>query len=296
MIAQIETSTFCNHKCWYCQNAHYKNPEPQVMSLELFEAILKDISYVFPKTRLKTVSFAAYNEPTLDPFFKDRLRMLHQLGFAFWFITNGSRITSDLVDFLIQERPAITCFHINLPAIDPDEYHEATAAPAREINKIRDNLGYLFKNQGKIGSPMTIIVHGLGDGNHKKKFARMKEFWKDSPIEVVFQGVMNRAGMLNNIAGPPIDHGTDEVWCFARYFENLYVGISGNLYFCCHDYYQKFTFGSMMDERLEIILASKKRKTMLREFTHDFCRHCAFAVKFADLTLHPQKFTHHNNA
>ena len=93
MIAQIETSTFCNHKCWYCQNAHYKNPEPRVMPMGLFESILKDISAAFPKTRLKTICFAAYNEPTLDPFFKDRLRMLSQHGFDYWFITNGSRMT-----------------------------------------------------------------------------------------------------------------------------------------------------------------------------------------------------------
>ncbi|MCU0615131.1 MAG: radical SAM protein [Desulfobacterales bacterium] len=293
MIAQIETSTFCNHKCWYCQNAHFKNPEYQVMPLELFEAILKEISAAFPKTRLKTVSFAAYNEPTLDPFFKDRLRILHQLGFVYWFITNGSRITPDLVDFIIQERPAITCFHINLPAIDPDEYQKATAASAQEIIQIRKNLAHLFKNQGEIGSPMTIIVHGQGDDNHKMNFCRMKKFWKDFPIQVVSQGVMNRAGMLTNIAGPPIDHGTDEVWCFARYFENLYVGVNGNLYLCCHDYFQKYSFGNMADQQLETLLKSKKRKVMLRKFAHDFCRHCAFAVKFADLTLHPQKFNHY---
>ena len=76
MIVQIETNTFCNHKCWFCQNAHYKKPESRAMTMGLFETILKDISAAFPKSRLKTVTFAAYNEPTLDPFFMDRLRML----------------------------------------------------------------------------------------------------------------------------------------------------------------------------------------------------------------------------
>ena len=285
MIAQIETNTFCNHKCWYCQNAHYKNPASRVMTMELFEDILKEISAAFPKTRLKTVSFAAYNEPTLDPFFKDRLRMLSQYGFDYWFITNGSRMTVDLIDFISREKPSLTSFHINLPAIDPDEYQQATAAPAQSIYQIRENLAHLFENRRKKDPSMAIIVHGKGDDAHIKNFKRMKEFWRDHQVEVVFQGVVNRAGMLDHIAGPPIDHGTDKVWCSARYFENLYIGVKGNLYLCCHDYYQKYSFGKISDGSLEILLASKKRKNLLRKFTHNFCRHCPFAVKFADINL-----------
>jgi radical SAM protein with 4Fe4S-binding SPASM domain len=283
MIAQIETNTFCNHKCWYCQNAHYKNPTSQVMAMGLFETILKNISAAFPRTRLKTVSFAAYNEPTLDPFFKDRLRMLSQYGFDYWFITNGSRMTTSLVDFITREKPSISCFHINLPAIDPDEYQRATAAPAQDISQIQENLARLFENQRRIGQAMTIIVHGKGDDVHTKNFRRMKEFWRNYPVRVVFQGVMNRAGMLDHIAGPPIDHHSDKVWCTARYFENLYIGVTGNLYLCCHDYYQKYSFGNMTDDSLAILLASKERRAMLRKFTHDFCHHCSFAVKFEDI-------------
>ncbi len=287
MIAQIETNTFCNHRCWYCQNAHYENPESQIMTMELFEAILKDISIVLPKSRLNTISFAAYNEPTLDPFFKDRLRMLSQQGFFYWFITNGSRMTADLVDFIIRERPSITCFHINLPSIDPGEYQKITTAPAQNIGQIRENLARLFENRGRIGSPMAIIVHGKGDGDHKMNFSRMKEYWIKYPVEVVFQGVMNRAGMLSPIAGPPVDHNTDKVWCTARYFENLYIGVNGNLYLCCHDYYQKYSFGNIQDDSLKNLLTVKKRRDMIRKFTHDFCRHCSFAVKFEDIRLSP---------
>jgi radical SAM protein with 4Fe4S-binding SPASM domain len=289
MIAQIETSTFCNHKCWYCQNAHFKNPEPRVMGMELFAAILNDISAAFPKARLKTISFAAYNEPTLDPFFKDRLRMLGRHGFDYWFITNGSRMTADLADFIARERPSISCYHINLPAIDLDEYHQATAAPADDINSIRKNLARFFKTQGNTYPAISIIVHGNGDAIHINNFKRMKEFWRDYQVKVVFQGVMNRAGMLKDITGPPVDHGTDMVWCSARYFENLYIGVKGNLYLCCHDYYQKYSFGNMADEQLEILFASKKRRDMLRKFTHDFCRHCSFAVKFENIQLNPQE-------
>ena len=288
MIAQIETNTFCNHKCWFCQNAHYKNPEPRVMTMGLFATILAEISATFSKNQLKTISFAAYNEPTLDPHFKDRLRMLGQHGFDYWFITNGSRLTADLVDFITRERPAISCFHINLPAIDPDEYQQATTAPAQSISQIRENLAYLFENLEKTGPARTIIVHGKGDAIHVRNFKRMQEFWKGYPVEIVFQGIMNRAGMLNHIAGPPIDHGTDNVRCTARYFENLYIGVNGNLYLCCHDYYKKYSYANMADDSLEILLRlKKKRRALLREFTHDFCRHCPFAVKFEDIHLSP---------
>jgi radical SAM protein with 4Fe4S-binding SPASM domain len=285
MIAQIETSTFCNHKCWYCQNAHYKNPESRVMTMELFESILENISAAFSKTRLKTISFAAYNEPTLDPFFKDRLRMLSRSGFSYWFITNGSQMTTDLVDFIVKDKPLISDFYINLPAIDPDEYHRATGAPAQNIHKIREDLVHFFEKQNKIGSPISIVVHGKNDERHVKNFKRMKEFWRDYPVEVVLQGIMNRAGMLDHVAGQPIDHGTDKVWCTARYFENLYIGVKGNLYLCCHDYYQKYSFATIPADPLETLLTMKKRKALIRKFTQDFCRHCSFAVKLEDIHL-----------
>jgi radical SAM protein with 4Fe4S-binding SPASM domain len=288
MIAQIETNTFCNHRCWYCQNAHYKNPEPRVMSLGLFETILIEISTAFSKIQLKTISFASYNEPTLDPYFKERLKMLNQHGFSYWFITNGSRLTTELLDFLTHEKPEIDCFHINLPAIDPDEYHHETGAPGQDIFQIKENLASLFMNQRETGSPKTVVVHGKGDATHKKNFKRMRDFWKNYPVEVVYQIVMNRAGMLNHIAGPPIDHGTDQVWCTAKYFENLYIGVRGNLYLCCHDYYQKYSFGNIMDGSLSTLSTLKKRKNMLRKFTHDFCRHCPFAMKFKYFQLEQQ--------
>jgi radical SAM protein with 4Fe4S-binding SPASM domain len=136
---------------------------------------------------------------------------------------------------------------------------------------------------------MTIIVHGKGDDQHVKNFMRMKEFWRDFPVEIICHGVMNRAGMLNLITGPAIDHGTDMVWCTARYFENLYIGVKGNLFLCCHDYYQKYSFGNIVTGSLKAMLAPKKRKDMIRKFTHDFCRHCSFALKFEDIPSSSQK-------
>ena len=132
---------------------------------------------------------------------------------------------------------------------------------------------------------MSIIVLGKGDAHHKKNFKQMRDFWKNYPVEVVYQIPMNRAGMLNHIAGSPIDHGTDQVWCTAKYFENLYIGVKGNLYLCCHDYYQKYSFGNIKDGSLSTLPTQKKRNKMLRKFTHDFCRHCPFAMKFKDFKL-----------
>ena len=150
MIAQIETNTNCNHRCWYCQNAHYQTPPSKVMDLNLFEHILNEISRTYSKKTFNIISFAAYNEPTLDPELKKRLGMLTESGFQYWFISNGSHMTADLVEFIIKEQIAIYAFLFNVPAIDPDEFHTAVQAPPEKIFTIRDNLLYLVKERGEL--------------------------------------------------------------------------------------------------------------------------------------------------
>ena len=132
----------------------------------------------YPKKTLNILSFAAYNEPTLDPDFKKRLRILTESGFQYWFISNGSHMTSDLVEFIIKEQIAIYAFLFNVPAIDPDEFLTAVQAPPEKIFTIRDNLIYLLKERDKINADITIIVHGDQSRKHHRNFQRMQEFFQ----------------------------------------------------------------------------------------------------------------------
>jgi radical SAM protein with 4Fe4S-binding SPASM domain len=253
-------------------------PSRQVMGLSLFEHILNEIGINYAKEKLNVISFAAYNEPTLDPHFKKRIRMLTEFGFQYWFISNGSYLTADLVEFIIHERIAIYGFLFNVPAIDPDDFHNAVQAPAEKILAIRKNLIYLLEQSDKISADITIIVHGDQGHVHHHNYQRMQAFFQPYRVRVVSGSVMNRAGMLAEVVNQKIDHQTDRLACSADYFNNIYVGVNGNVYLCCHDYFQKFSYGDIRKASLEEIRESKNDYIETSSFKNQFCRRCPFAI------------------
>ncbi len=277
MIAQIETTNFCNHRCWYCQNAHYKPPPHKIMDLDLFDCILKEISRTFSRDNLNIISFAAYNEPTLDPYFKERLCMLTELGFQYWFISNGSHMTPALVEFIIREQIAVYTFLFNVPALDPAEFHAAVHVPAGHINTIRENLIFFLKHRKKINVDITIVVNGDQSQRHHRNYQHVKDFFKGYGVNIAFGPVMNRAGMLDEVVGQSVDHQTAQLACAVNYLNNIYVGVEANIYLCCHDYYQKFSYGNLMDASLKALLNSRNRHITLENFRKKFCRYCPFA-------------------
>lgn len=286
MIVQVETSTDCNRSCWYCPNAHFPRRPSAVMSSELFEAVLDEVSRTFTKRQLRTVSLAAYNEPTLDPDFRERLVTLTRKGFDYYFITNGTGVTEDLVDFLVRENIRISSFHVNLPAIDPEEYGRATGGPPEDVLALRRGLACLFRHGARSGTKMSLVVHGDGGEGHRRNFDRMREHWRGEEVDVLFLPVMNRAGLLEKVIPPPIDHGTDRVWCRSRHLDSLFVSVEAGLYLCCHDFHQESVYGSLKPSSLRDLLRSEARAKAIREFKTRFCRRCSFAVKL-DEVLRP---------
>jgi radical SAM protein with 4Fe4S-binding SPASM domain len=276
MIVQIETTTACNQRCWFCQNAHYPGREKRVMAMGLFRDVVTEISRLYA-SKHPLITFAAYGEPTLDPHLEERLHFLKQNGLTFWFISNGTGLSKAVVDFIIRERIPIMNFHLNVPAMDPSLYEELTGAPQTYALRIKENLFYLFEKADELQASMTINVLGDLGAKHRRAFEEIQECFKAYPVSISFQEVMNRAGMLEDVVRRKIDHGTDLLICKAGYLQNLYVGAEGNLYLCCHDYYQESTFGSLKDTPLRELLLSPLRKQRIRELRKKFCIRCPYA-------------------
>ena len=115
-IAQIENNTHCNYKCWFCPNA-YDTPAPkECMSLDLFKKILSEIRSVYQPWELNDISFATYNEPNLDDTFTEKLQLMTNAGFKYEHISNGSMITTELTDFLLDNPQNIRCLLYTSPS------------------------------------------------------------------------------------------------------------------------------------------------------------------------------------
>ena len=144
-IAQIENNTHCNYKCWFCPNA-YDTPAPkECMSLEQFSHILREIRTVYAPWELNDVSFATYNEPNLDDTFTEKLQLMTAMGFQYEHISNGSMITTELTDFLIQYPQNIKQFRLNIPTLDEKKWKDMTGASLAVLYRMYYQLHYLFE-------------------------------------------------------------------------------------------------------------------------------------------------------
>jgi radical SAM protein with 4Fe4S-binding SPASM domain len=283
MIVQIEVNTRCNFKCWFCQNAHYEPTPNDVMPLSDFEAILRKLKAHYGES-LPLISFAAYNEPTLDPFFKERLRLMTNLGFTYWWLSNGSLMSEDLIDFLIEEKPRITNLSLNLCSSEPEALARMVeitpSAATRYLSTLRSALERLQEPDLTVG----IKVHGDGSEEHQKSYDAMKEWVQPLSVSVTKVGVMNRAGMLQGV-GRSVHHSKDAALvCTTNYLSNIYIGVKGEVYLCCHDYYKTTAYANILTDDIATLMRHPDRSASLKILQEQFCKQCEFAL---DVRRHP---------
>jgi len=278
MIVQIEVNTNCNFKCWYCQNSQYKNPPTKVMNMELFETILYRIMEFQSGKDLPLISFAAYNEPSMDPLFTQRLRLMTELGFTYWWISNLSCMTKEIVSFLHEFSPRTTNFHINMPSCKPERLSELVGIPLPEAREHIESLKLFLEEEMELSKRVDLVVHGDGSARHHEDFKHILEWASPSLAKVHKAGLVNRAGMLEGVGSYVDYHSAALLRCGVSYTSNVYIGVDGNVYLCCHDYYQRTSFGNLSQHSLQSLIGSAEYRaayTLLRE---SFCRYCVFAV------------------
>lgn len=282
-IAQIENNTHCNYKCWFCPNAYDKPAPKEFMDIELFRKILLEIRSVYNVWELNDISFATYNEPNLDDNFKEKLQLMTDMGFQYEHISNGSMITTELTDWLIENPQNIKQFRLNIPTMDEKKWKDMTGSSTAVLYRMYYQLMYLFENVPKLNFPISVIINGDGSEDHKQEFMKVYQKFQRCPpgINFTMTGLIDRAGTLTGAScetqelnRESIDWGDKPTRCNAGYFDNLYFGVKGNVFYCCHDFHQDYSCGNIINTPLKELLSSETYQTQKEKFQKDFCRKC----------------------
>lgn len=241
--AQIEVTAHCNWGCSFCPVSTDRKPKA-TMPMPLFEEIIEKIS---PYDTIRCVTFHFFNEPTLDPFFEERIAVLEAHRLPLWLFTNATGLTEKKIGML-KRSGVLGRLVVNLPALHEEEFRALTQSKTHAI-ALR-NLDVIIAS----GLPVEIAVSGTGE-ELTHRVDELRERYESPGVSVIATLTADRAGALSGryhqgvrVEGPltgcawPVNHA--------------YFSVAGDMFICCNDYYQREIFGNIRSGSLHEIMTS----------------------------------------
>lgn len=268
-VMDIEISTNCNWKCSFCP-LHQKSKGKKVMSINLYRHIIEKIAR---HTTVEAISINGYSEPSLDPFFQDRIDILKEYDIKLIFNTNGSTFTKDKVNYILQSE-VLSALYFNLPSADESEFERITSSKTYE--KTMQNIEYVLEK----GITVHILCQGKGQNHQKNYESIVEKFGRFQNAKIIKGTTCDRAGNVKTEFNENV-YITKKLGGCIKPINNIFITVDGNLTFCGHDFEEKYVYGNIRDgEILEILnseLAIEYRKKIFDVIPaeSDFiCRHC----------------------
>ena len=118
--AQFEITNRCNLHCDICwRTLREESPTPKDMSFKDFENALAKLLVA---GTLKEINTQGLGEPLLCPEVLEMLSLAKSKGLAVWFVTNGTQITEDIAQRLVEI--AVDKVRISIDSADEKTYSE----------------------------------------------------------------------------------------------------------------------------------------------------------------------------
>jgi len=278
MYVSLETCTSCNHRCPFCP-VSVDPREREVMSQELFESLVDQIVEVGGKSVV--VFLSNYNEPTVDPLFEERCRVLFDRGLPVSILTNASHFTPDRGERLAA-MGRFRYIGINLPTLDPERYEKLHGT--KDLARVVANIDEL--RAGELAEETAIVVLGDEDEAHARDVEAIRARFAPRGWQVRPFKIRSRPASGTYVPEPPpIRHLRGCELMGSRPFEHLHITATAKAVLCCQDYYEKLTIGDLKTQTVAELLGGDAM-ARLRKWTYGveeaptsfLCRRCEFAL------------------
>ncbi|MGW2572923.1 radical SAM/SPASM domain-containing protein [Streptomyces sp. NPDC001537] len=240
---QIEVTSHCNWGCRYCPVS--TDPKPRAtMPMDLFTEIIDKLS-VYPD--IKFVTFHFFNEPTLDRFFDERVDVLRQYDTKLSLYTNASALTPKKID-LLGSSGVLYHLIVNLPALDEEEFRTLTGSNTHSatLRNLDAAIGH--------GWPVSIAVNGKQE-TVARNVRLLQERYAGRGVEIRAPQVSDRAGALTNEYHQGI-YAPGRLRGCGWPLHHAYFSVTGDMFICCNDYYQREVYGNIRDGSIHEIMMS----------------------------------------
>lgn len=269
----IETHNYCNSKCIMCGYPKMTRRKG-FMNDTLFEKIVRDAA----ANGVKRISLHSYNEPFIDKKIFEKARFIKGLGMNLFTVTNGSLLTEDLCEQIVDVGFDDIC--ISMEGITADTYESIRVGLS--FNTVVQNVKNLvhIRNAKKSNVPKISLNFVLLKTNQKEvdEFVRM---WKGI---VDFIDINTGSNFYNlnqaskEVLLPPNAHGNTIPCRFLWWLMPIFY--DGTVVICCTDHDGKCIVGNLNQESIiDVWRGSALRK--IRNFhingmrkKVDFCKEC----------------------
>jgi radical SAM protein with 4Fe4S-binding SPASM domain len=246
----IETCRQCNARCKFCPQS--VSPKSRgVMPLELFELALSALGESTPQW----VALNHYGEPLLDPFFRERVRMLREKGYPLNLFTNGTLMKDSLVDFLGEG--GLYDITFNFPSVEPHEWCQLMQLPERFYWNARRAVERCLTTSTANRRGVTISVNAH-TGNQEERAARICDhFSAMGPVRLILEDTNSRTDSVVNELVRIDSHPAGRYYSGCdRVASHLHISWEGKVFLCCQDYEQRFVLGDLRESDIPSIMRS----------------------------------------
>ncbi len=278
LYVSLETCTSCNHRCPFCP-VSVDPRDREIMSQELFESIVDQV--VEAGGPRVVVFLSNYNEPTVDPLFEERCRVLFERGLPVSILTNASHLGPERAERL-EKMGRFRYIGINLPTLDPERYRQLHGT--RDLDRVVANVDALRARS--LAEETAIVALGHEDEAHRRDVAALKERFEPKGWEVRPFRIRSRPASGTFVPEPPPKkrlRGCELMG--SRPFEHLHVTATARAVLCCQDYYENLAIGDLKTQTVAELLGGDTM-ARLRKWTYGveeapagfLCRRCEFAI------------------
>ena len=248
------------------------------MDLRLFRHVLDELASLDRK--MVRISYNHYNEPLVDPYLVDRVSLA--LGYDFFqkilLNTNLSILREDLPEKLQFARNRLE-FNVNLPTTDPDRYRQLHGRD--HYHRVERNIRRLQE----AGFALKINFQSNKFTTPAERQGVIERFGGAASVETIYSG--SRGGLIDVQIheGLESERGPLSGCLMNRPVDYVHVGVNGEVFLCCQDFFKEYRLGDLTHQHLLEILKSEQARTYLeniysgRESPPNFiCKRCEFAV------------------
>ena len=145
---QIGIDERCNYRCAMCAVHSYRLPKQdrrRVLSRQAFEGLVAQLS----ELGTQRLDIAGTGEPLLHPDAIEMLGCVKAAGMRCTLITNGSLLTPEVCDSLVEM--GLDSVNVSLNAASDETHHRVTRVPLGEWSRIVRAMRYLVESRARRG-------------------------------------------------------------------------------------------------------------------------------------------------